>query len=170
MARRQPELTGMGSTVTAMMVYGENAWFGHVGDSRAYLVRDGEICQVTEDHSLVQEQVAAGLITPEQAKSSLIRNIITRSIGFEREVEVDTAAVPLQRGDKFLLCSDGLTGHLDDDEILDIMETLNRRTVPAHLIDVANSRGGEDNTTVVMTEVIGRRGRQRDKRRRSPSA
>ena len=170
MARRQPELTGMGSTVTAMMVYGGNAWFGHVGDSRAYLVRDGEISQVTEDHSLVQEQVAAGLITPEQAKSSLIRNIITRSIGFEREVEVDTAAVPLQRGDKFLLCSDGLTGHLDDDEILDIMETLNRRTVPDHLIDVANSRGGEDNTTVVMTEVIGRRGRQRDKRRRSTSA
>jgi protein phosphatase len=166
-ARRQPELTGMGSTVTAMLVYGSMAWFGHVGDSRAYLVRNGEIHQVTEDHSLVQEQVSAGLITPEQAKSSLIRNIITRSIGFEREVQVDTGAVPLKRGDRFLLCSDGLTNHMEDHELLDIVDSLPRRNVPTHLIDVTNSRGGEDNTTVVLTEVIGRRGRQRDKRRRS---
>ena len=95
-AAQRPELRGMGSTVIAMFVYGDTAWFGHVGDSRAYLVRDGQIHQITEDHSLVQEQVSAGLITAEQAKHSMIRNIITRSIGFERDVRVDTAAIPLK--------------------------------------------------------------------------
>ncbi len=165
-AREQPELTGMGSTVTAMFVYGSVAWFGHVGDSRAYLVRDGAIHQVTEDHSLVQEQVAAGLITPEQAKVSVMRNIITRSIGFERDVKVDTGAVPLKRGDHFVLCSDGLTGHVDDHEILEITTKNNRRRVPRVLIDLANARGGDDNCTVVVATVLGTRGRQRDKRRR----
>ena len=165
-AREQPELTGMGSTVTAMFVYGSVAWFGHVGDSRAYLVRDGAIHQVTEDHSLVQEQVAAGLITPEQAKVSVMRNIITRSIGFERDVKVDTGAVPLRRGDQFVLCSDGLTGHVDDHEILAITTGNDRRRVPRILIDLANARGGDDNCTVVIATVTGTRGRQRDKRRR----
>ncbi len=168
-ARERPELTGMGSTVTAMFVYGSVAWFGHVGDSRAYLVRKGEIHQVTEDHSLVQEQVAAGLITPEQAKVSVMRNIITRSIGFERDVKVDTGAVPLQRGDCFVLCSDGLTGHVDDYEILDIVRANDRRRVPRILIDLANARGGDDNCTVVATTVLGTRGRQREKRRRRQS-
>lgn len=168
-ARDRPELTGMGSTVTAMFVYGSVAWFGHVGDSRAYLVRKGEIHQVTEDHSLVQEQVAAGLITPEQAKVSVMRNIITRSIGFERDVKVDTGAVPLQRGDSFILCSDGLTGHVDDYEIRDIVCGNDRRRVPRILIDLANARGGDDNCTVVATSVLGTRGRQREKRRRRHS-
>ncbi len=169
-ARKRPDLAGMGSTVTAMLIYGSMAWFGHVGDSRAYLVRDGVIHQLTEDHSLVQEQVAAGLITPEQAKSSLIRNIITRSIGFERDVRVDTGAVPLKRGDRFILCSDGLTGHVEDEEICEITQELPRRSVPTHLIDLANSRGGEDNSTVICAEVVGRRGRQREKRRRNPAS
>ncbi|MCA9560018.1 MAG: Stp1/IreP family PP2C-type Ser/Thr phosphatase [Myxococcales bacterium] len=166
-AREQPELTGMGSTVTVLLVYGSVAYFGHVGDSRAYLIRDGEIHQVTEDHSLVQEQVAAGLITPEQAKVSVMRNIITRSIGFEREVKVDTSALPLRVGDQFVLCSDGLTGHVEDDEIQSIVQREDRRRAPRTLIDLANSRGGEDNCTVVLTTVLGRRGRQRDKRSRS---
>jgi PPM family protein phosphatase len=165
-ARRQVELHGMGSTCTMMLAYGSAAYFGHVGDSRAYLVRDGEVHQVTEDHSLVQEQVAAGLITPEQAKVSVMRNIITRSIGFERDVKVDVGALPLQVGDTFVLCSDGLTGHVEDHEILDIVQTADRRVVPTRLIELANSRGGEDNTTVVLAHVLGRRGRQRTKRRR----
>lgn len=163
-AREQPELTGMGSTVTVMLVYGDVAWFGHVGDSRAYLVRDGEIHQVTEDHSLVQEHVAAGLITPEQARVSVIRNIITRSIGFERDVKVDVGAVPLERGDQFLLCSDGLTGHVEDHELLEIMCDHPRRAVPDILIDLANSRGGEDNCTVIVTTVTGRRGKRSGKK------
>jgi serine/threonine protein phosphatase PrpC len=169
-ARERPELTGMGSTVTAMLVYGDKAWFGHVGDSRAYLIRDGVIHQVTEDHSLVQEQVAAGLITAEQAKVSVMRNIITRSIGFERDVKVDVGAVPLKRGDQFVLCSDGLTGHVDDEEILQIVSAEDRRRSPSVLIRLANERGGEDNSTVVLTTVIGRRGRDRNKRRKAEPA
>jgi serine/threonine protein phosphatase PrpC len=169
-ARERPELTGMGSTVTAMLVYGDKAWFGHVGDSRAYLVRAGKIHQVTEDHSLVQEQVAAGLITAEQAKVSVMRNIITRSIGFERDVKVDVGAVPLERGDKFVLCSDGLTGHVEDDEILQLVETNDRRRVPGILIRLANERGGEDNSSVILATVIGRRGRERNKSRKAEPA
>ncbi|MCK6575827.1 Stp1/IreP family PP2C-type Ser/Thr phosphatase [Myxococcota bacterium] len=169
-ARERPELTGMGSTVTAMLVYGDKAWFGHVGDSRAYLIRDGKIHQVTEDHSLVQEQVAAGLITAEQAKVSVMRNIITRSIGFERDVKVDVGAVPLQRGDQFVLCSDGLTGHVEDDEILQLTETNDRRRVPGILIRLANERGGEDNSSVILATVIGRRGRERNKARKAEPA
>lgn len=152
-ARDRPELTGMGSTVTLMLVYGSFAWFGHVGDSRAYLVRDGKIQQVTEDHSLVQEQVTAGLITPEQARVSVMRNIITRSIGFERDVKVDVAAVPLQRGDVFVLCSDGLTGHVEDPEILSVVEAVKPRAIARTLIEMANDGGGEDNSTVVVVRA-----------------
>jgi protein phosphatase len=164
-AQRQPQLTGMGSTVTVMMVYGGLAYFGHVGDSRAYLIRNGEIHQLTEDHSLVQEQVAAGLITPEQARVSVMRNIITRSIGFEREVKVDTGAVPAMPGDVFVLCSDGLTGHVEDHEILEVVTQTDRRRAPRELIELANQRGGEDNSTVVVATVLGRRGRKRERRR-----
>jgi protein phosphatase len=148
-----------------MLVYEDKAWFGHVGDSRAYLIRNGRITQVTEDHSLVQEQVAAGLITAEQAKVSVMRNIITRSIGYEREVKVDVGAVPLQRGDQFVLCSDGLTGHVEDNEILQLVSTEERRRAPQQLIRLANERGGEDNSTVVLASVLGRRGRDRNRRR-----
>lgn len=160
-ARERPELTGMGSTVTLMLIYGSFAWFGHVGDSRAYLIRDGEIHQITEDHSLVQEQVSAGLITPEQAKVSVMRNIITRSIGFERDVKVDVAALPLQRGDRFVLCSDGLTGHVDDPEILMVVDTDKPRTIARTLINMANEGGGEDNSTVVVVHVERKRRRRK---------
>ena len=165
----RPALAGMGSTVTAAMVYGNDAWIGHVGDSRAYLIRNGEIVQKTKDHSLVQEQVDAGLINAEQAKYSMIRNIITRSIGFERDVQVDAFSFPIERGDHILLCTDGLTGHVDDHEILEIVQSYPRRIVPSKLIELANARGGEDNSTVILTTVVSRRGRQRDKRRRGGS-
>ena len=165
-----PGLRGMGSTVTMMLAHGDMAWFGHVGDSRAYLIRDGRIHQLTEDHSLVQEQVAAGLITPEQAKHSMIRNIITRSIGFERDVRVDVAAMPLKRGDQFLLCSDGLTGHVEDDEILEIVMSTPRKNVASTLVELANSRGGEDNSTVILTTVVSKTRRNRGSRRRNRSS
>jgi len=163
----RPELRGMGSTVTAMLAYDDMAWFGHVGDSRAYLLRAGQIHQITEDHSLVQEQVSAGLITPEQAKHSMIRNIITRSIGFERDVRVDVAAVPMKRGDQFLLCSDGLTGHVEDGEIYEIVREHPRKNVSSRLIELANSRGGEDNSTVILTTVISKRNKSRGHKRRN---
>lgn len=163
-ARQRPELTGMGSTVTLMLIYGSFAWFAHVGDSRAYLIRNGEIHQVTEDHSLVQEQVTAGLITPEQARVSMMRNIITRSIGFERDVKVDVAALPIQRGDCFVLCSDGLTGHVEDPAILAVVSSAKRRAVARTLVDMANAGGGEDNSTVVVVTV------DRKRRRRGKSS
>ncbi len=158
-AADHPALTGMGSTVTVLLIYKDLAWIGQVGDSRAYLIRNYHIHQVTEDHSLVQEQVSAGLITPEQAKMSAMRNIITRSIGFEREVKVDTLCVPLSVGDRFILCSDGLIGHVEDFEICDHVLDCKPHSVPRKLIALANQRGGEDNTTVVLVGSQSRRGR-----------
>lgn len=163
-ARKQPALMGMGSTVTSLLIYEDVAWLGHVGDSRAYLIRGERIHQITEDHSLVQEQVSAGLITPDQARVSPMRNIITRSIGFEREVEVSVSAVPLAPGDRFILCSDGLTGHLKDGDLLRLVEDIGIRRVPELLVQRANDLGGEDNTTVVALEI--QRHRQRKKHRR----
>lgn len=156
-ARHYPELAGMGSTCTMMLLYGAVFYFGHVGDSRAYLIRDGEINQITEDHSLVQEQVAAGLITAEQARHSMMRNIITRSIGFEREVKVDVGAVPALPGDIFLLCSDGLTGEIHDEELLQFVERYGPQKAGRALINEANRRGGDDNSTVVLTQVHSKR-------------
>ncbi len=167
-ARHRPELSGMGSTVTAMWAYGSDAYFGQVGDSRAYLYRNSRLDQITEDHSLVQEQVSAGLITEEQAKFSMVRNIITRSIGFESDVEVDLFKVPMQVGDHYLLCSDGLTGLVEDHEIQDVITTTQRRKVPATLIELANARGGDDNTSVVFVSVLGGR-RGAPKRRNAVS-
>ena len=118
-AAEQPELAGMGSTVTAMVAYGSTVWIGHVGDSRAYLIEIKRF-PITEDHSLVQEQVAAGLITPEQAKHSMIRNIILEVLG-SKEMYGSCRDVSIERGDHVLLCSDGLTGRVEDDEILDIV-------------------------------------------------
>lgn len=163
-AVERPGLTGMGSTVTVMWAYGDAAYFGQVGDSRAYLYRNSRLTQITEDHSLVQEQLSAGLITEEQAKFSMVRNIITRSIGFESTVEVDIFKVPLRIGDSFLLCSDGLTGLVDDHEIQDVITSTPRHKVPSTLIEMANARGGDDNTTVVFTSVTG--GRRNGNRRK----
>ena len=167
-ALARPGLSGMGSTVTVMWAYGDSAYFGQVGDSRAYLYRNSRLSQITEDHSLVQEQLSAGLITEEQAKFSMVRNIITRSIGFENSVEVDIFRVPLRIGDHFLLCSDGLTGLVDDDEIQDIITSTPRHKVPSTLIELDNARGGVDNTTVVFTSVTG--GRRMGNKRKQVTA
>lgn len=164
-AHRIPALLNMGSTAIAVLIYDRHAYIGHVGDSRTYLVRDGRIHQITEDHSLVQEQVSRGLMTPEQAKVSMVRNIITRSIGYEREVEVDVGAIPLRKDDLFILCSDGLTGHVEDDEILELASQYPVGKLPGQLIALANQRGGDDNTTVVAIRVRGGRGPQKRGRR-----
>ena len=102
-----PELQGMGTTVTSVLIMGQQAFIGHVGDSRAYLLRQNQLYQVTMDHSLVAEQVRLGLMTEAQARVSQYRNIITRSIGVDAEVEVDLYYVALEQGDLLLLCSDG---------------------------------------------------------------
>lgn len=148
-AQNDPELQGMGTTVTAMMVQADRAFIAHVGDSRCYLQRGERVIQITDDHSLVNEQIKAGLITREQARSSRLKNIITRSVGFERDVAVDTFALPLQAADRFLLCSDGLANFVDDTEIGLALASMALDQVPEKLIELANERGGDDNITVV---------------------
>ena len=148
-SRANPELAGMGTTCISLLVQGEHAIVGHVGDSRAYLVRDGQVWQLSEDHSLVNEQVRAGLLTEEEAKHSRLKNIITRSVGFEEDVLVDVVGVETRSGDKFLLCSDGLSNLIDNDEIRDALLQTELDQIPEMLIQLANSRGGDDNITVI---------------------
>jgi len=148
-SRANPELAGMGTTCITLLVQGEHAILGHVGDSRAYLVRDGEVFQLSEDHSLVNEQVRAGLLTEDEARHSRLKNIITRSVGFEEDVLVDVLGVETRAGDRFLLCSDGLSNLVDNEEIRDALAHDDLSQVPEMLIELANSRGGDDNITVV---------------------
>lgn len=154
-AQEMPDLHGMGTTVTTVGFVDSYAFFAHVGDSRAYLVRDGHIEQLSEDHSLVNEQLKAGLITEEQARMSRFKNIITRSVGFEEDVAVDTMVVPTQPGDLYLLCSDGLANLASAIEMRDMSYDNFLRDVPQRLIDLANDRGGDDNITVVMIYING---------------
>jgi protein phosphatase len=149
-SRANPELAGMGTTCITLLVHGDHALLGHVGDSRAYLVRDGEVFQLSEDHSLVNEQVRAGLLTEEEARHSRLKNIITRSVGFEEDVLVDVLGVETRAGDRFLLCSDGLSNLVETDEIRDALAQDDLAQVPELLIQLANSRGGDDNITVVL--------------------
>src|SRR5687768_16485137 len=108
-AVEEPEYKGMGTTALALLVEGGNAFVAHVGDSRGYLVRDGRIEQLTEDHSLVNEKIKAGLLTPEEAKNHKLKNIITRSLGYMEDVEIDIQVRAVRRGDRYVLCSDGLS-------------------------------------------------------------
>jgi protein phosphatase len=148
-ARANPELQGMGTTCIALLVRGEQALVGHVGDSRAYLLRDGAITQLTEDHSLVNEQVRAGLLTLEEAKVSRLKNVITRSVGFEDDVLVDLLGVETRAGDRLLLCSDGLSNLVANEEIGRILHAQPLKEVPEKLVQIANERGGDDNVTVI---------------------
>lgn len=153
-AQEEPDLQGMGTTVTGMMMLSARAFVAHVGDSRCYLQRGDRIIQITDDHSLVNEQIKAGLISREQARSSRLKNIITRSVGFEKDVAVDTFALPVQTGDRFLICSDGLANFVDDTEIGLALATLELPEVPERMISLANERGGDDNITVVCLATL----------------
>jgi PPM family protein phosphatase len=152
-AQDDATLHGMGTTVTALLIRAGRAFIAHVGDSRAYLQRGDRIIQVTEDHSLVNEQIKAGILTQEQARMSRYKNIITRSVGFERDVAVDTFALPLEDGDRFLMCSDGLANFVDDTEIGRSLAYTDIKDVPRSMIALANSRGGDDNITVIAAKV-----------------
>jgi PPM family protein phosphatase len=147
------ELQGMGTTTTTILFHDRHAFVAHVGDSRCYLMRDGRIMQLSEDHSLVNEQLKAGLITEAQARQSRFKNIITRSVGFDADVEVDMIAVEIKSGDAFLMCSDGLSNLVTDPEINDVVHDNFLHRAPEVLIDLANQRGGDDNITVVLAYV-----------------
>ena len=148
-----PEFQGMGTTVTSVLILGNQAFIGHVGDSRAYLLRQDQLYQVTMDHSLVAEQVRLGLMTEAQARVSQYRNIITRSIGVDSEVEVDLYYVALERGDMLLLCSDGLNGMVTDDEIADVLRGHFTDQCPKMLVELACAHGGEDNITALCVYI-----------------
>jgi protein phosphatase len=152
-AQGEPELAGMGTTVTAALVGAGTAFVAHVGDSRCYLLRDGRIYQVSEDHSLVNEQLKAGAISADEAKHSRFKNIITRSVGFEQQVQVDVMGVELEARDAIVLCCDGLSNLVDDPEILSIVEESPLDVAPGRLVALANDRGGDDNITVIVIRV-----------------
>jgi protein phosphatase len=152
-AQEDPRLAGMGTTVISLLMKDDQAFFAHVGDSRAYLVRGDLIQQISEDHSLVNEQIKAGMITPEEAKHSRYKNIITRSVGFEEEVQVDVMGLLCEPGDVFILCSDGMANMVEDPEILQVVRHFPLSEVPQRLIDLANERGGDDNITVIAVQV-----------------
>jgi PPM family protein phosphatase len=150
-------VSGMGTTMTVALVEDDQVWVGHVGDSRAYLLRDGVLEQITEDHSLVAELVRSGRLTPDEAGQHPHRSVITRALGTDADVVVDAMAVPTQPGDVFMLCSDGLSSMVDDAAILEQLER-HRDDLDAatrSLINSANDAGGEDNITVVLFEVAG---------------
>jgi len=151
-----PSTSGMGTTMTVALVEDDGVVIGHVGDSRAYLVRDGRIEQLTEDHSLVNELLKSGKLSREEAETHPQRSVITRAVGTDPDVDVDSFVVEAREGDVFLICSDGLTDMVADREILDIVQqnrsTLERLT--KELVAAANRGGGEDNITVVAF-VIG---------------
>jgi protein phosphatase len=153
-SRANPELAGMGTTCISLLVKGAHALIGHVGDSRAYLVRDADVHQLTEDHSLVNEQVRAGLLTEDEARQSRLKNIITRSVGFEEDVLVDVIGLETKSGDKFLLCSDGLSNLVTNEEIRDQLSQNELDVVPERLIRLANERGGDDNITVIVVQRV----------------
>src|SRR2546421_4868559 len=148
LAQEDSSRAGMGTTLTAAMVRDDEVALGHVGDSRAYVLRGGEPKRLTKDHSLVEELRRQGRLTEEQAEEHPQRSIITRALGPEPRVDVDTMTFPARDDDVFLLCSDGLTTMVSDEEIRDILvESRNLRAAVNRLVDAANRGGGRDNIT-----------------------
>jgi serine/threonine protein phosphatase PrpC len=154
-ARQDRRLEGMGTTLVALSVSGNTAWVGHVGDSRCYRWRGGTLERLTQDHSLVEEQIRIGRMTREQARRSPMQNVITRAVGTRAEVVADVQELPLQRDDLFLIASDGLTRELTDVEIGGILGGAGSdlQTVCAALIAAANAAGGRDNITCVLVRA-----------------
>ncbi|HEY4116621.1 MAG TPA: protein phosphatase 2C domain-containing protein [Byssovorax sp.] len=146
------EKTGMGTTISAALVVNQELVLGQVGDSRIYQIRGDHTMQITEDHTLIAWQIKQGLISEAEAKTSPHRNVITRAVGNREYVEVDTRVVEIAPGDRYLLCSDGLHGYLELEEIADIVALGGDNAVES-FIQLAMTRGGRDNITAVIVEV-----------------
>jgi protein phosphatase len=144
--------TGMGTTISALLILGDYAITAQVGDSRIYRVEGEEVEQLTEDHTLIAWQLKQGLITPQEAARSPHRNVITRAVGNREYVQVDTRWVPLAPGSRFLLCSDGLHGYLREPDIPGIVHMGGEAAVE-RFVALANDRGGKDNITVILVEL-----------------
>ena len=154
-AKSQEQCEGMGTTVVAGLLYDNKVIMAHVGDSRMYRLRGERFEQVTLDHSLLQELVDRGFYTPEEAQRVTNKNYVTRALGVEPSVEVEVHEEPVQRGDYLLLCSDGLTDMVEDEDIHLTISTFgaNLDTVAKQLVQLANDNGGRDNVSVLLTEV-----------------
>lgn len=155
-AREHPEVRGMGTTATVAGIFGSDLYLAQVGDSRAYLIRNGRITQITKDQSLMQRLVEAGEITEEEAEQSERRNIILQALGPDPRVKVDLTRQSLRRGDLLVLCSDGLSGQVKKEEIADLAASApDLMDLCSKLIETANSRGGPDNITAVAARFTG---------------
>lgn len=144
-------MRGMGTTATVLVTRGNQVYVGHVGDSRAYMVRNRRIDQITDDHSIVAQLVRARAITPQEAARHPYRNVITRCLGMQVDVEADTQQRELKAGDRLLICSDGLSGLVSDDEMLQhVLSSTDPQQTCQELVNLANDRGGNDNITVVL--------------------
>ena len=154
--RDDASASGMGTTMTVALVEGDQVTIGHVGDSRAYRLRENALEQLTEDHSLVAELVRSGKLSPEEAETHPQRSVITRALGTDPDVDADTFTVEAQPGDVFLLCSDGLTTMVEDDHIVEVVNRHrgNLERAAKQLISDANRSGGDDNVTVVFFEIV----------------
>ncbi len=157
----QMNLSGMGTTVVALLFCGTRVSVAHVGDSRIYRLRNGALERLTRDHSLVQELVDRGLYTPEQARTAHNRHLITRALGMDKRVSVDIAEEQVEPADIFLLCSDGLTDMVNDEDIALVLKTLSLdlEQAASHLVEMANDQGGRDNVSVVLVRLRADSGR-----------
>ena len=156
MAQRDKKRHGMGTTLSMMLLVGNKAFMAHVGDSRIYLQRAGQIHQLSEDHSYLWEQIKKGTITLEEAKRSPFSNVITRAVGITETVQVDTLMFDVLPGDTYLLCSDGLHGYVEgEDELVEILGHEDGEELPRRLISLANARGGKDNITALVLRLPG---------------
>lgn len=158
-AQGNAQYAGMGTTVAAVLVQGNRMGIAHVGDSRVYLLRAGDLSQVTDDHSLVAEQLKREMITPEEALAAENRNILTRALGVAPDVKVDLGEMTLADGDRILLCSDGLTTMVTDEDIRTVvLGTEDLEAACEELVQMANEHGGRDNITLVLAEIRKKRG------------
>jgi len=152
----EPEKRGMGTTTSALLIAGDRGFIAHVGDSRIYMLRAGQVVQLTEDHSLVNELIRRGRVTKEGFETSpykAYKNAVTRAVGVYETVQGDTIDFEILPGDQFLLCSDGLHAYLNDARIIDMLKGEDVKTLPKKLIDMANAGGGHDNITAVVIRV-----------------
>ncbi|NBT58357.1 Stp1/IreP family PP2C-type Ser/Thr phosphatase [bacterium] len=152
-ASENDDLSGMGTTILALLIENGEACLGQVGDSRGYLMSDGKIWQITEDHSLLNEELRSGRLVPSQVKDYQFKNVITRSVGYESRVAVDIYRRVCRPGDSFLLCTDGLSGLVSLEEIEAELGKNGMQNGLQNLLDLANSRGGDDNITALVCEV-----------------
>jgi protein phosphatase len=155
-AKSQPQYSGMGTTLVVALFFDNRVAVGHIGDSRLYRLREGRFEQMTRDHSLLQEQIDSGMITREQARYSQNKNLVTRAVGIDAEVEVDVHTYDVARGDVYLLCSDGLNDMVLDEDIAETVTTLaaNLPLAAKQLVQLANDNGGRDNISVILVRVV----------------